>query len=101
MPFSFGFRGEAKRWGSRSAVALALVVILVAIVASIVNAALASPVDLRSVVTFTFLMLYVVSIQHFIFAATLTGSNRIPTLHFWIVGIAMVAIAYAMRNLIA
>ena len=100
VPYSFGYRGEAQRWGSRPVVAVSLVAVLVAIGVIIVCEATRSPIDIRSVVTYTFSMMWVVCVQHFMFAAALTGSNRIPALQFWIVGIAMVAIAYAMRNLI-
>lgn len=83
VAYSFGLHGEAKRWGSRSAVILGTVAIFIGIFGSVLYAALASPADVETI------------------GAALSGRNRIPTFQYWSVGIVLIVSAYALNNFIS
>ena len=64
VAYSFGIRGEARRWGSRSAVALGVVAVFIGVFAGVVHAAFASPEEVKTVAILTCLLIYVTYIQH-------------------------------------
>lgn len=101
VAYSFGIRGEAKRWGSRWAVALGAVGIFASIFAGVLYAALASPAEGKTVAILTCLLVYAAYIQHAAFGATLSGRNRIPAFQYWSVGIALIVSVFALKHFIS
>jgi len=101
VAYSFGLHGEAKRWGSRSAVILGAVAIFIGIFGGVLYASLASPADVKTVAILTCLLVYAAYVQHAAFGATLSGRNRIPAFQYWSVGIVLIVSAYALNNFIS
>lgn len=101
VAYSFGIRGEAKRWGSRWAVALGAVGIFIAIFAGVLYAALASPAEIKTVAILTCLLVYAAYVQHAAFRAMLSGRNRIPAFQYWSVGIVLIVSAFALEHFIS